>query len=244
MSTEKVPLIVTPGPIQMCAQVGSPTIVMRAYYSSYHLAAATLFVKQVVQIERAPGTIPRFDILQRSNVTGAILSAVGFLEAGVNEICKDVFDDHAGYIGPIPAEARTKIREFWEEAEGAKRKKFYSVLSKCQKVLEFCGKKQFDENGELYRHASLAVKLRNELTHYKPASFSTTDLSEFQAELVDKFAMNPLSVGTGNPFFPDKCLGSPCARWVLESVRAFAGEFFNRIGVEPNYRRVKFHETV
>ena len=32
-------------------------------------------------------------------------------------------------------------------------------------------------------------------------------------------------------FFPDRCLGYGCAKWAIVSARAFADEFYNRMGV-------------
>lgn len=92
----------------------APTMSMRVYFSSYHLWAARRFVALARAVEGRPDEeLPRFDIEQRAYVTNAILSAVAFLEAAINEIIKDVVDQHESYISPIPADVRTLIQAFW-----------------------------------------------------------------------------------------------------------------------------------
>ncbi len=53
------------------------------------------------------------------------------------------------------------------------------------------------------------------------------------------FAPNPFFSGSGNPFFPDKCLGHGCAKWALESSVEFADAFFSRMGIVPRHERFK-----
>jgi hypothetical protein len=59
-------------------------------------------------------------------------------------------------------------------------------------------------------------------------------------QLSGKFDDNTLMRGSGNPWFPDKCLGHGCCAWAVRSVIAFADDFFGRIGVEPNYQKITF----
>jgi hypothetical protein len=63
---------------------------------------------------------------------------------------------------------------------------------------------------------------------------------KFVGQLQGKFTDNQLMKGSGNPWFPDKCLGHGCAEWCIRSVTELADQFFERIGVEPNYQRVRF----
>jgi hypothetical protein len=45
---------------------------------------------------------------------------------------------------------------------------------------------------------------------------------------------------SGNPYFPDKCLGSGHATWAAHLVKKLADEFFQGLSISPNYQRVRF----
>jgi hypothetical protein len=76
--------------------------------------------------------------------------------------------------------------------------------------------------------------------HYKPESYGGEVQHKFLQQLRGKFSENPLMAGAGNPYFPDKCLGSSCATWTVYSVKKVADEFFRRLNISPNYQRVSF----
>lgn len=236
---KKFDATVTPEQVSVKAEVGSPTLMMRVYFSSYHLWAAQRFAQRAADIERAHGAKPRFDIEHRAYVTSAILSAVAFLEAAINELFKDVVDGHESYISPVDQDSRKLIRVFWELTEERNRSPF-SILDKYQIVLTLCRRDQFQADGQPYQDADLTIKLRNELMHYKPETYGGETQHKFFKQLPGKFSENPLMAGSGNPYFPDKCLGSPCANWAVQATKALADEFFQRLGISPNYQRVTF----
>ncbi|HEY4360104.1 MAG TPA: hypothetical protein VGN17_04015 [Bryobacteraceae bacterium] len=212
---------------------------MRSYFSSHHLWAARYFVVRAIEVEARQKDIPRFDLEQRAFVTGAILSSVAFLEAAINEVLKDVADGHESYISPIAPTASAEIKAFWESAGNGARLSG-PVLDRYQAVLRFCGEAEFSKGQAPYQDADSVTKLRNELIHYMPETLGGENQHKLGQRLSKSFPTNPLLVGSGNPYFPDHCLGSPCADWAVNSVRAFADSFFNKIGVSPNYMRVNF----
>ena len=235
----KTEAAIRPDPILVKAEVPSPTGMMRVYFSSYHLWAAEHFVKLASDIENSPGERPRFDIQHRAYVTSAIFSAVAFLEAAINELCEDVVDGHVSYIAPIDKDARKLITVFWRLTEGRNRSPF-SILDKYQIILTSCRKDQFATGAQPYQDADLVIKLRNVLMHYKPQTYGGEVQHKFIKQLAGKFPENPLMAGSSNPYFPDKCLGSGCAGWAIRSTRKLADEFFEKLGITPNYQRVKF----
>jgi hypothetical protein len=113
------------------------------------------------------------------------------------------------------------------------------TLKKCQNVLDAADDQKFDQNAEPYLSASLALRLRNELVHYRPATLTQGDTDPLP-ELVGKFPLNPLAHGNKNPLFPDKLLGAGAARWCIDAGREFADAFFVRLSLTPNYQRVEF----
>jgi hypothetical protein len=186
-----------------------------------------------------PGRKPRFDIQHRAYATSAVLSAVAFLEAAINELFKDVADAHESYISSIDEESRKFILTFWQLTEERNRSPF-TILDKYQIVLTFCRKEQFMTGAPPYQDADLVIKLRTELMHYKPESYGGEVQHRFLKQLRGKFSENPLMADSGNPYFPDKCLGSGCATWAAHSVKKLANEFFQRLSISPNYQRVSF----
>lgn len=62
-------------------EVGTPTVLMRVYYSSHHLWGAHYFAQLAGEIEDAHNGRSRFDIKHRTYVTNSLLSSVAFLKA-------------------------------------------------------------------------------------------------------------------------------------------------------------------
>ncbi|MGE5443122.1 MAG: hypothetical protein ACM3SR_00780 [Ignavibacteriales bacterium] len=220
-------------------EVGTTTIKMRAYYSSYHLWAANHFVQLGVNIETAHSGKPIFIIEHRTYVTNAIFSSVAFMEAAINEIFQDATDNHQSYISPLDADTQALMVTLWDLTEERNRSAF-SVLDKYQIALTFAREKPFPKGDLLYQDTDLVIKLRNELVHYKPKTLGGSDIHKFENSLRGKFPLNALMNGSGNPFFPDKCLGYGCAQWAVNSCKNYVDTFFAKLGIIPNYERVKF----
>ena len=210
---------------------------MRCYFSTYHLWAAELAAAQASAFERDfTGRIPVFNIEQRSYVTNAVFMSVAFLEAAVNEILQDIVDDHKSYTGNIDPVIRRCISVWWNQSEGQGRAAG-SILDKYQALLDFYGLPRMKKGENPYQNAHLVVSLRNELMHYKPETLGGDVEHDVAGKLRTKFKPNPLLNGSGNPYFPDHCLGSPCATWAVTSVKALADTYFGTLNITPNYAR-------
>ena len=132
----------------------------------------------------------------------------------------------------------SELADKWEQTEG--RNKHVYILKKYQFALKFAQQPIFIKNEPPYKDVGLLIRLRNELVHYKPETLGGTDIHDLQGELETKFPINALMANSGNPFFPDKCLGYGCAKWALISSKTFADEFFNKLGLTPHYKRASF----
>jgi hypothetical protein len=220
-------------------QVGTPTLKMRVYYSTYHLWAANHFVRLTGNIETAHTGGPKFSIEHRTYVTNAIFSSVAFMEAAINEFFQDAADNHQSYISPLDSDTQALMVTMWELTEDRNRSAF-SVLDKYQIALTFARKEAFPKGDILYQHADLVIKLRNELVHYKPKTLGGSDIHKFENSLRGKFPLNALMNDSGNPFFPDKCLGHGCAQWAVSACKNYVDAFFLKLGVVPNYQQVNF----
>ena len=74
-----------------------------------------------------------FDIQHRAYAVSAVLSAVVFLEALVNETFQDAADGHASRIAPLDQRYIALMGEFWNASEMGGR--YVSILDKYQMAL-------------------------------------------------------------------------------------------------------------
>lgn len=211
--------------------------VMRNYFSTYLLWSARDFAGLADAIEKGPGGGPRFDIEHRARVIAAVMAAVSFLEAMVNELFQDAADEHGtdgdGYIAPLTPRARQLMRESWLESGLG----FEGVLNKYQLLLVFAERPKLDPGAQPYQDVAQLVSLRNAVVHYKPESVAADVDHRFTRSLRGKFPDNALMVGSGNAWWPDHALGAGCAYWASSAAKSFADAVSNDLGISPNYKR-------
>lgn len=213
------------------AKLHSPTLLKRAYFSSWHLNSAITLLDKVEEIENSHEGRNKFDVDHTSYVITSIISSVAFLEASINEIYQDVVDDHNGsYTKNINKNTEIIMKGVWSIIERR------GVLEKYQFALDASSLEEFKKGMSTYQNARLSILLRNELVHYKPESFGGGEEHDFANTLQGKFQINPLMSNKSNPFFPEQCLGWGCAEWVLKSCLGFADDFFERMNITPNYQ--------
>lgn len=228
------------------SQIPSITIKMRAYFSTYHLWAAKHFLKLTQEIENTHTGRPKFDIKHRSYITSAIFSSVAFMEAAINEFFQDIFEQHKPYISVLTTQTQTAIAKFWNlmEEHDIRHRSRFNILEKYQLALTFAQEETFKKDKNPYQNAYLVITLRNALIHYKPQTLGGDDIHYLETKLKGlNFAHNKLMTGSGNPFFPDKCLGHGCAQWAVTSCQNLTDSFFNKLRIEPNYQKASFKQT-
>jgi len=214
----------------------------RIYYSSQHLWAANRWTDEAASMEEAFDGSPRFDIEHRSFVASAVFSAVAFLEAAVNELFQDAYDEHLAYIAPLDPDVRSSLAEFWRiiAEHNIHARSRFGTTEKYEIALALTHREGIDHESELHRNVRLAIRLQNALVHYKPSTLMQIDTSGFEDELHGKFRLNRLMSDTEHPFFPDKALGAGCAQWTVSVCRAYADACFGAIGMKPNYQTAVF----
>ena len=210
----------------------------RIYYSSQHLWGAERWASDAERLEREWEGEPRFDMEHRAYVTNAIFSSVAFLEAAINELFQDAYDDHLAYIAPLQPSVRESIADFWRiiAEHNIRARSRFGTTEKYEIALALTHNEPLDHDDEVYRDVRLVIRLQNALVHYKPSTLMQIDKSGFDESLHGKFPLNPMMTGRENPFFPDKALGAGCARWGIESCRTFTDRFFTQLGIKPNYQ--------
>jgi len=229
-------------PIAMLCQVsvGTPTISLRSFLSHYHIQAAALFARLSGEREQNWVREARICPEHRAFVIGAVLTAVAFLEATINEIFADAHDawdrnrigspDHS--LHPLGREVITRMAWMWENKVPGTAS--FKIPQKYQIALALAGKDPFDTGCLPFQDIPRLIALRNALVHFEPEWSSpdpNTESERLRRKLEGRFKLNRRMMDTGNPFFPDKCLGHGCARWAVQSSPAFTDDFFQRMGI-------------
>lgn len=219
-------------PLHLRINVIACEIATRVLYSLQHAWAAAHFARAALPFESlAASPNPRVQREHRSHITGAVLSAAAFLEAAINELWADAANTTRPPCNTWPEGTREPIALVWSTF-GAR----LATLDKYQLLLSLLGQSVFDKGAQPYQDASLLLTLRNALVHFTPEWIVTGDptspdsMHRLERSLRSKFPPNALYKDTGNPFWPDKCLGYGCAKWSVQSAAQLQGELFERIG--------------
>lgn len=214
---------------------GRLRIVTRPNFSSHLMASSATLADHAKEIEDSHSGEPRFDVAHRGYVVSSIISAVSFLEAMINELFQDAYDDHTpknGAITPLEINTRHLMAEYWRATDSGIRG---GTLDKCQALLRFTGAEVLQKDTNPYRDALYAIQLRNAIVHFRPQDLSSDVPHKLQDRLKGKFADNQMMEDSGNPWWPNKCLGWGCARWSLEAVTELADHLVKTTGVQPAY---------
>lgn len=220
---------VTPTGFEMKLALDEPQARIKSHLSGFLASAAALFARQAFAIEKDHVDEPPEQVLMdhRSYCLGAIISAVGYLEAAINELYLEAFDRNPNTFGKADPQLPRLMEEFWPEVE------VHSILTKYQTALALARVPAYEKDKEPYQSVQALIHLRNALVHYKPEW--DTDLEEhrkLEARLMGKFAPSTLSAPT-QTFIPHKVLGHGCAEWAVRTSTTFLKDFMKRMGLPP-----------
>jgi hypothetical protein len=241
----------------------SRTATVRHTLSSVHLYGAWRAALRSEDIECSGGAMSESDRIEYDSlVVGSVVSAVAFLEAAVNELyatCADEPGDHHvkgdrqdPRFGDIGADTIRSLGALWRTASVPKS---LGLLDKFQLALTLARKDPFEAGSNPYQDGALLIQLRNALIHFHPetreialGAGKTVEPDKMARRFQGKFADSPLTprhsfVVIGGepheeadwPFFPAKCLGSPCAYWACRSALSLSNDFFTRLGTTWYY---------
>jgi hypothetical protein len=201
-------------------------------FSASHLDAAYRFAMQSHSAESAGRKEAEAE--NRSYVLGAVVFAAAFLEATINE-CFLIAHSELSFGDLCPKGAdREGLLSVWSETVEE-----LQVLNKFKLALVVCRRPAFDEGLSPYQPVRSLLKLRNAVVHYKEywRDFGE-NTTKLEAELRGKFEPNALTQEHKTlHFFPTHCLSYGCARWAVESARAFADEFYRRMKLAAMYQK-------
>ncbi len=221
------------------------------YFSIQHLKSAYLLAIESQKVENFNtsnlGALEKDDLYSKDTafVTGSLFAIVSFLEAAIREIISDIIKRHER-TNEISSDIRSLIQTEWNKKSRDSLERI-SILNKYQRLSELIIQKNIDEDSELYNNLFNIIMVRNTLVHYDPKEYSIhspyTSNNPNQYELTKfldgKFAYSVFFEKSGNPFFPDKCLGYGFAKWALQSAILFTDIFHNSIKLKPIYDHIK-----
>jgi len=142
---------------------------------------------------------------------------------------------HSSYIDGLSTQIIDALREQWTDWH-SKGRTTLPTLKKYDAALVCNGLSPMNHGVAPVQDAAEVLRLRNALMHSTPEWVAADEPHAFD-NLKSKFPKNALMRGSGNAFFPDKCLGAGCALWSASSVRSFADHFHALLGAKPNYQK-------
>lgn len=218
---------------------GSAVARARHYFSTQHLFAAEHFARLAADFERdRPPGEPKIYLIHRAYVMGAVLEAVAFLEAFVNEILKDTADGHTGATGGLDDDAVARLAAAWDVVKNT------PVIDKYQLVRALIDSPAADMGRRPQDDVVYVVKLRNWLVHNKPRDVGEDSPDKTIDHVRGRFDPNPyLDSPQRVAWFPNHALSASCAGWAVTSARAFVENFVTDIGSTREHHRQTYDET-
>jgi hypothetical protein len=217
----------------------APTVSIRNYLAVQHLWSAQHSARLCDERESelvAAGEI-NIDIEHRMLAIGAVMSAVAFLEAFVNELFQDAVESAPGAVTyrteGLTDDAAALMRQLWKGGTVAVERSL-SVLDRYQLGLVCARKPTLATDAEPYQAVDDLVKLRNALVHFVPETQEQDTEHKLQKRLRGRFAPNRQSIG--QPVYPNSVLAAGCAAWACEASMKLVDEWQQRMGLVRDYR--------
>lgn len=198
---------------------------VRSSLTAQYLMAAAMQARAAAEVESRPVTSVTEDdrVAHRGFVVGAIMQATAALECEIWEVMVYGPGHHLGSNG-IDCEARDFLAPAAEVIDGE------GVLERYGLVLHLLKKDGLDPGALPWQDASLVVRLRNELVHYKSRWSKELERSKLLRALQDKGHPKPPFIQGSANFFPYECLSAGCASWGVQSCVAFLDAFYANLG--------------
>lgn len=167
----------------------------------------------------------------KAYVTAAILTAVSFIEATINELFWETLNSPKK-VEVLEAKTKKYMANMWKQ--GIQKT---ATLEKYQFALAIARKSLFDKGVTPYQDVLLLTKMRNALIHFE-SEWVADSPQELEKNLKGKFDLDPFS-GEGSLFFPHRCLSHGCAKWAVTSSLKFTDDFFAKMGLKPKYDHLR-----
>lgn len=192
-----------------------------------HVYSAHLFAERANALEgKEPSEVSEEDRWRhRAYVSGALFAAAAFLEASINDLYIEMQNLTQSGQPRLPPREQAVLSRVWPEMSGS------PILHKYQVALSLADADAYDENKPPYIDADSLLRLRDALMSCSPEWDDKKGKRQtLEKRLKNKFLPNTLA-SSGDPWFPDRCLGAGCAIWSVKTVQTFSDDFCHRMGI-------------
>lgn len=203
---------------------------VRFTFTGQFLEAATLFARRAKEIEAGPIEVLT-DALRsehRGLITACIMQSAAALETEAHEICAFGPGSYLGSNGIIHS-ARQFLAPLIDFVDDQR------TLDRFDLILHLLQRPALDKGREPYQSASLLVRLRNEITHYKSKWGEEMASQKLFTSLKALHHKPPAFVSETSNFFPHQCLSADCAAWAVRSTVAFLDAVYVSLGVPSRF---------
>jgi len=207
--------------------------------SGKYLYSANFFMLKCHEIEMSKTSkYPDVYGSHHAYTINSIISSVAFLETYINQFYCSLIDAPFPNQKKIVGKKLHRIQKMW--AMGIPRTASYSIPKKYQIALILSDNVSFSDKDPIYQKIITITQLRNALIHYEPEWTELNEDPQIEREKIkklgkklqhEKFPSNPF-VNDYMEFYPVRCLGYGCTKWVYDNSLNFVIEFENRMGIE------------
>lgn len=217
-------------------------ISLQTYFSIQHVQAASYFAHRASRMEkRSAGSFdPRLQVAVVGYAASALFTTVAFLEALAAELYADAVKPDGGHLSALDPKALSSIAELAKAGSVEKA----PVMSRFDRLLTAAGLQPVSRGCDPGQAVAIAIRLRNELVHYKAEFFDMGTAGMVRAgsffesslpqQIRGRFKSRHCSGGAA-----DRWLGAGCAKWAFSSAVAYTDQVFARLGVTPLYDHVR-----
>ena len=227
MADNEVKLVVE-AKAEAVAEAGVEAVADTRYsFTPQFLMAAHLQAKAAAEIETILETeiTEREKVMHRGYVVGAIMQSCAALEAEIWELVNHGPGHHLGSDKTDQA-AKNFLAPLVELIEKQE------TLSRYEIMLHLLRKTPLPHGEQPSQDASLVVRLRNELVHYKSRWGEDLERQKLFVALQQKNHPKPPFISDNVNFFPHECLSAACACWAVSSIVKFIDKFYDRLGIQ------------
>jgi hypothetical protein len=198
----------------------------RYSFVQQHLQSATLFIRRLREIESVTDQSSDDEVRceHKGLVCAVIFQCAAALECESHELCVHGPGSWLGSNG-TDFEALGRLRPFEKIIDKQ------PTVERFQMILRLLDKPILEEGREPFQSTSKAIKLRNELVHFKSKPGKELKRDKFLSDLETLRHNPPPFTNPLMNFFPHRCLSADCATWVLRSVVAFLEAVYDHLGV-------------
>jgi len=214
-----------------------------------YINSASYFMEKCLEIEKSETSkYPDVYGPHHAYILNSIISSVTFLETYINQFYCSLVEAPFSNKKIINGKKLHRIQKMW--AMGIPRTASFSIPNKYQIALILSDNEPFSNEDSLYQKIITITQLRNALIHYQPEWIELNEDPKIERQKMkklekklqqEKFPLNPF-IADYMEFYPVRCLGYGCTKWVYDNSINFVIEFENRMGIES--KNLKYFKNV